>query len=67
MEAPRQDLIFTGQEGLEKFAQIYPFALRLGELSSMRGKGSLEQEAVAGEEFAHLSGRDNQPQRSIAR
>jgi hypothetical protein len=53
----RPVLGLTGEEGIARATGIFPGALRLGELSKMRGKGSLGDEAVAGAEFAHLEQR----------
>lgn len=47
-------LAMEGNEALNTADQTFPIALRLGELSSHRGKGTIGSEAVAAEEFAHL-------------
>jgi hypothetical protein len=50
----RPILGLTGQEGMQRAEGIFPSALRLGELSKMRGKGDVSGEAAAGAELAHL-------------
>lgn len=47
-------LAMQGEEGMKAAEATYPIALRLGELSELRHKGSIGSEAVAAEDFAHL-------------
>jgi hypothetical protein len=51
-----RELGFTGQEGMEKFGQIYRPALQAAEVAQQTGLGSLDSSLAAGVEYAHMTG-----------
>ena len=51
-----RELGFTGQEGMEKFGQIYRPALQAAEVAQQTGLGSLDSSLSAGVEYAHMTG-----------
>ena len=56
MPVMARELGFTGQEGMEKFAQIFRPALQAAEVAQMTGLGSLDHSLSASVEYAHMTG-----------
>jgi hypothetical protein len=51
-----RELGFTGEEGMNKFGQIYRPALRAAEVAQQTGLGSLDSSLSASVEYAHMTG-----------
>ncbi len=56
MPVMARELGFTGQEGMEKFSQIFRPALQAAEVAQMTGLGSLDHSLSASVEYAHMTG-----------
>ncbi len=56
MPVMARELGFTGQEGMEKFSQIFRPALQAAEVAQMTGLGSLDSSLSASVEYAHMTG-----------
>ena len=56
MPVMARELGFTGQEGMEKFAQIFRPALQAAEVAQMTGLGSIDHSLSASVEYAHMTG-----------
>lgn len=51
-----RELGFTGQEGMQKFSQIYRPALQAAEVAQQTGLGGLDSSLSASVEYAHMTG-----------
>jgi hypothetical protein len=56
MPVMARELGFTGQEGMEKFSQIFRPALQAAEVAQITGLGSLDSSLSASVEYAHMTG-----------
>jgi hypothetical protein len=56
MPVMARELGFTGQEGMENFAQIFRPALQAAEVAQMTGLGSIDHSLSASVEYAHMTG-----------